>query len=211
MGLGQVRDLRQSTIEAIVAERRRSPFAGLRDFLVRVPATSKETTHLIQCGAMDGLADSRVALLKEASEATQGGSAGQLAFGFLTPSTSTTAETAAQRFAWEQRLLGQPVSLTPLDLVDSAGAPPLRSLPRLRARRVEFVAYRLAGWTGGPGIFLSDGQDFVVAHLGRRPGSRWPAWQPRRLSGHWVEDEWGGGRLEVAESAPVGAWAETSG
>lgn len=55
MGLGQVRDLRHSAIEAIIAERDRRPFASLADLLGRVELQAREVRHLIQCGALDGL------------------------------------------------------------------------------------------------------------------------------------------------------------
>ena len=73
MGLGAVRDLRHAAIHAIIAERGRRPFAGLRDLLGRVELQTKEATHLIQCGALDGLAASRAELLAEAEEITHGG------------------------------------------------------------------------------------------------------------------------------------------
>ena len=55
MGLGQVRDLRRATVRAIVTARRERPFTGVGDLLRRVPLMKKEWTHLIQCGALDGL------------------------------------------------------------------------------------------------------------------------------------------------------------
>ena len=65
MGLGQVRDLRRAVVRAIITARRQQPFADLRDLLARVELQPKETRHLIQCGALDGLGDSRAALLAE--------------------------------------------------------------------------------------------------------------------------------------------------
>ncbi|MDQ1300904.1 MAG: polymerase subunit alpha, partial [Chloroflexota bacterium] len=66
MGLGQVRDLRHSAIEAIIGERGRQPFRSLGDLLGRVELQAKELMHLIQCGALDGLGASRAAMLQEA-------------------------------------------------------------------------------------------------------------------------------------------------
>ena len=66
MGLGQVRDLRRGAVRAIVTKRKRRPFVGLRDLLQRMSLQSKEVTHLIQCGALDGLGASRAALMAEA-------------------------------------------------------------------------------------------------------------------------------------------------
>jgi hypothetical protein len=202
MGLGQVRDLRQTTIQAIVAERARAPFSGARDLLARVSLTPKETTHLIQCGALDGLADSRAALLAHAGDVAKAGGGGQLTFDFISP-TSVEHETPGQRYMWEQQFLGQPVSVSPLDLVER-GSGGLRELSRGRGRRAELLLFRLPGWTGGPGIFVSDGEMFATAHLsGAAKGNKWPSWQVRRVSGHWTEDEWGGGHLNLADAIPV--------
>ncbi|MEJ5199907.1 MAG: hypothetical protein WHX53_13370, partial [Anaerolineae bacterium] len=66
MGLGQVRDLRHSVIEAIIAERGRRPFASVADLLGRVELQAREIAHLIQCGALDGLGADRPAMLAEA-------------------------------------------------------------------------------------------------------------------------------------------------
>ena len=48
MGLGQVRDLRRSSVRAIVEARRDHPFTSASDLLSRVPLARKEWTHLIQ-------------------------------------------------------------------------------------------------------------------------------------------------------------------
>ena len=52
MGLGQVRDLTQKTIGAILRNR---PFQTLEDFLLRVAPQRKEASNLIMVGALDGL------------------------------------------------------------------------------------------------------------------------------------------------------------
>jgi len=52
MGLNQVRDLTQKTIDAILRNR---PFHSLDDFLIRVDPHQKEVRNLIMCGALDGL------------------------------------------------------------------------------------------------------------------------------------------------------------
>ncbi len=202
MGLGQVRDLRHTTVQAIVAERARAPFTSTRDLLARVSLTPKETTHLIQCGALDGLADSRAALLAQAGDIAKAGSGRQLAFGFLSP-TTVERETLRQRYRWEQQLLGQPVSVSPLELVDAARGG-LRELGRARGRFADLPLFRLPGWTGGPGIFVSDGELFATAQLSAgAKGTKWPSWEVRRVSGHWAEDEWGGAHLNLADAVPV--------
>ena len=52
MGLDQVRDLTQKSIDAIIKNR---PFDSLEDFLIRVDPHQKEAHNLIICGALEGL------------------------------------------------------------------------------------------------------------------------------------------------------------
>jgi DNA polymerase III alpha subunit len=54
MGLDQVRDLTQKTINAIIKNR---PFHSLEDFLIRVDPHKKEAENLIMCDALEGLAN----------------------------------------------------------------------------------------------------------------------------------------------------------
>lgn len=189
LGLGQVRDLRRRTIQHIVAER---PFASLRDLLSRVSLQKKEITHLIQSGTLAGLGDSRLALLAEAEEIGRAGSARQMAFDFA-QTKNVSAEDAAQRFDWEKRLLGLPVSVNPLDLTDKRGDVFINDLPHHRNKRVTLVGYRLPGWTGGKGWFCSDGISFVLVRGGHRPA----AWDLVWLNGRYRVDEWGGGWFQV--------------
>jgi DNA polymerase III alpha subunit len=204
MGLGQVRDLRRASIRAIVVERQQKPFAELRDLLRRVPLQQKEVIHLIQCGALDRLGESRAALLAEAKEVQQAGSALQLTFGFARPEVQ--AESTAQRLAWERHVLGQPVSVHPLEGVELPEHLSLRQLPEQAGRRVTTAGVRLPGWTGGPGFFLGDGETFVIAKP--RPGSETPpAWQPLLVHGRWLGDEWGSFWLQVEELARMTAGA----
>jgi DNA polymerase III subunit alpha len=189
MGLGQVRDLRQDTLRAILAARAQRPFGSLRDLLDRVSLQSKEAIHLIQCGALDGLGDSRAALLAEADQARRAGSSRQLAFAYAAPSVAV--ETAAERLAWEQHILGQPVSVHPLALVAGSlkESIPLLRLPQTRGRLVTVAGVRLPGWTGTQGFFLGDGQTFLIVKGDRSLKSPRP-WQPLRLRGRWRSDEW---------------------
>jgi DNA polymerase III subunit alpha len=53
MGLNQVRELTQKTIQTILKQR---PFHSIEDFLIRVDPQQKEARHLIMCGALEGLA-----------------------------------------------------------------------------------------------------------------------------------------------------------
>ena len=195
MGLGQVRDVRRETVRGILAGR---PFHNLRDLLARVPMQTKEITHLIQCGALDGLGDSRAELLVEVNEVMRAGNALQMGFDFG-ERTAVAAETTSQRLEWEQRLLGLPVSVRPLDLVaesEMADDVPLRFLSRLRNQPTTIAGYRLPGWTGDKGFFVSDGHDFVIVQMKRK---KVPLWKPLRLQGMWREDEWGNGRFEASQ------------
>lgn len=194
MGLGQVRDLRNRSIRAILAERRQRPFTGLRDLLNRVSLQSKETAHLIQCGALDGLGQSRAAVLAEAG--SLGGSARQLAFDFV--QGEVLPDTAADRLAWERRILGWPVSVTPLDLVAGSliDITQLSEMPSRTGQRLRTAGFRLPGWTGGKGFFLGDGRSYAVA-IPAAGLSAPRSWEPVVVQGRWLNDEWGMGWLQV--------------
>jgi hypothetical protein len=218
MGLGQVRDLRRESVRAIVAGRRERPFASLRDLLARLSLQPKEVQHLIQCGALDGLpagdpdageAVSRAALLAEATEVQRAGSALQMAFalGRLT----VLAETPAQRLAWERQILGQPLSVHPLE-VAAGRLPdhlPLACLPDSAGRLVAVAGVRLPGWPGGQGFFLDDGQTFVLAR-GQRGSENPPAWEPLWLRGRWQCDEWETCWLQIEELRRMGGVTASS-
>jgi hypothetical protein len=206
MGLGQVRDLRRSVVRAIVGEQQAQHFAGLRDLLQRVELQSKEITHLIQCGALDGLGESRAALLNEAQEIERAGSVMQMSL-FETGDLDQApieAETLEQRLAWERHLLGYPVSglHQPLGLMNSPLPEhvPLRRLPEESGHPVTVAGVRLPGWTGGEGFHLWDGETWIVARSSSSEKTIRPtAWQPVLLRGRWVGDEWGSFWLDVDE------------
>ncbi len=202
MGLGQVRDLRAASVRAIATGRLTAPYNSPGDLLARVPLQAKEITHLIRCGALDGLGDSRAAMLDEAHTAGRAGSARQLSFAFA-DADPPSAETAAQRATWETELLGQPVSVHPLELVaPPEGATPLRRLPDMPGRPVVVSAVRVPGWPGGPGFFIGDGETFVIARLDKQLAAervRRPVWRPMRLAGRWLRDEWGNGWFQAEE------------
>ena len=106
-------------------------------------------------------------------------------------------ESAAQRLAWEHHVLGQPVSVHPLEVVADQlpETAPLRRLPELAGGRATVTGVRLPGWTGGKGFFLSDGETFIEVRGGESPRS----WQPVLLRGRWRSDKWGAGWLQVEE------------
>ena len=191
MGLNQVRDVRQTAIQAIIAGR---PFVDLSDLLGRVALQEKELIHLIQCGALDGLGDSRAAMLAVANSVRRVG-VQQIAFGFM--AESAPPESAAERLAWERHILGMPVSVHPLTLAAHAGAfSPLVGIANAPGKPVRAAGVRLPGWTGGKGFFLDDGADFVIA-VPPKGVANPPVWQPLAVQGRWRRDEWGGGWVEI--------------
>ena len=196
MGLGQVRDLRRKSVLAIVAEREKRPFSDLRDLLGRVTLQKKEVVHLVQCGALDGLGDSRAAMLDEAGGVARAGSAAQMAFDFG-EKTAVSTESLAERLAWETHILGWPVSANPIERVSSETSDdvPIRYLPRLLNQKTTIAGVRLPGWTGGSGFFVGDSDSFVIARLNKRLTGdvKVKNWEPTRFSGIWRQDEWGGG------------------
>jgi error-prone DNA polymerase len=55
VGLMQLKGLRESSVDAILAERRKRPFASLEDFLSRTAIDLSDVKRLIKSGAMDGI------------------------------------------------------------------------------------------------------------------------------------------------------------
>jgi hypothetical protein len=202
MGLGQVRDLRAAAIEALLAARACRPFAALDDLLRRVNLQNKEVAHLIRCGALDGLGSSRAALLAEAGGIERGG-LGQLGFVFL--GEETEPETPAERLAWEDQVLGLPVSVHPLAAVERPmGAMSVGAVlagargAEAKGLPVRAAGVRLPGWTGGPGFFLADEQNYLLALPPQ--GQRAPvAWKPVEVTGRCLTDQWGGVALHVEQ------------
>jgi DNA polymerase III subunit alpha len=190
MGLGQVRDLRRTAIREMVRERQRRRFDGLSDLLRRVSLQAKEVDHLIRCGALDGLEQSRAELLVEAQQVARTGGGLQMLLPFDRPPVA--AETAGDRLAWERHLLGLPVSVHPLEWVGvrPPDRVPLRALPDLAGRPISTAGARLPGWTGGDGFFLGDGDTLVLVRQPKGEPAPGP-WEPVGVSGRWVCDSWG--------------------
>ncbi len=207
MGLGQVRDLRRSAVRQIVAARRERPFTHLRDLLSRVDLQKKEIVHLIQCGALTGLGESRAALLAEAADLARAGSAGQLAFD-LGLKVTVERESLAEQLGWETAVLGWPVSANPLAVVQGQTRDdvPLRLLPGLRNQKTTIAGVRLPGWTGGRGFYFGDGDSFEIVQLEKTAvaQTKIKSWLPYRLTGYWREDAWGGGWFEAIGSKEIG-------
>jgi DNA-directed DNA polymerase III PolC len=197
MGLGWVKDLRRSTVAAILAQRKRRPFAGVRDLAMRVPLGRKELAHLVQCGALDGLSESRAALLAEGHDLGRAESALQLSFDLGEPDVEP--EPLARRIEWERAILGYPVSVLrdPLRPVEDRlpERVPLRQLPEENGGTVTVGGVRLPGWTGGRRslAYLWDGETWVILRGDRSSLSPRlpPAWGSLTARGHWAGDEWG--------------------
>jgi hypothetical protein len=161
----------------------------------------KEVAHLIQCGALDGLGESRVALLSQAEEIERAGSALQMTL-FDHEAFAGTPESLAQRLDWEKQLLGYPVSVLAEPLKPVADRlpeyVPLRNLPETGGRPVTVTGVRLPGWTGGEGFYLWDGKTWVIVKAGESQRSL-QSWTPVLLRGHWTSDEWGASWLQVTD------------
>ena len=139
-------------------------------------------------------------MLDEAA-AGDGASGQQLVFGFF--EQTTPPETLGQRVAWEQRILGQPVSVHPL--ATTTQLPPVSTLRTAResvGRAVTVAGVRLPGWTGGKGWFLSDGDDYGVV-IGAAGAANPRTWKPVLVQGRWRVDTWGDGWLEMTDWSPA--------
>ena len=190
MGLGQVRDLRSQSIAQIVSVRAADAYDNLAGLVSRVELQPKEVEHLIKCGALDGLGESRSAMLADAAGIRQSGSVLQMAFVFARE--PVTAEPPSRRLAWENHILGLPVSVNPLDLVgeEVAGLTPLRRLPERGGVSERTAGFRLPGWTGGPGYFVGDGDSYIIVRAPEDQKAPAP-WHPLLLVGRWQTDAWG--------------------
>ena len=194
MGLGQVRDLRRQTTKKMIAARKNAPFASLSHLRRRVPIQPKELTHLIQCGALDGLGANRASLLAEGKG--QQAQVGQLGFAFL-EGVKMPAESLQQRLQWEEHLLGFPVSAHPIQTKQAewTDVTPISQLATQLGNMVTIAGSKLPGWTGGKGFYFGDGTGYVsVLGIDEK---QLRAWQPVCLQGRLVRGRWGSERFEV--------------
>ena len=113
VGLGQVRELTNATIEMILQQR---PFTSLDDFLIRAQPLHAEAVNLIKCGALEGLGDLAALLSRLENEPWHGRHPPQLSLMSLFTTTTSTTLSLEQRAAWEHEILGYNVSVHPLDL-----------------------------------------------------------------------------------------------
>jgi hypothetical protein len=126
-----------------------------------------------------------------------------MAFSFAEEPDSP-AESPGQRMRWEKAILGRPVSVHPLDLLEQrpAEAIPLRELPETQGQKVTVTGVRLPGWTGGPGFFLADQETFIIVKGDKSLKIPEP-WIPLLVRGRWMSDEWGTSWLQVERLRPL--------
>ena len=62
-GLGRIKGMACTTVEAIMEAREKFPFVSLSDFLSRVETTEEEVATLVKCGAFDSFDNTRPELL----------------------------------------------------------------------------------------------------------------------------------------------------
>ncbi|MEM9777677.1 MAG: hypothetical protein AAF902_24080, partial [Chloroflexota bacterium] len=189
-GLGRVKDLRRSTIQAIIEARNERPFSDVDDFVRRVPCREKELQHLIKCGALDGLGASRNAMLGLKHTENQ-----MSLFGAETAAVDAEPDTPEQNCAWEIELLGMPFSVRPQELLDEEGTVPIADLAQMAGRRVKTIGWKLPSYTGGKGFYISDGEGLILAwdKVNRPPRS----WEPAVFVGEWKKDRYGGEWFQV--------------
>ncbi len=205
LGLGQVRQLRRQTVEAIIGGRKEAPFSGLADLVRRVPMQKKELRHLIQCGGLDGFGSGRSALLAQADLFTRAVATQQMTFDFAQAEAS--AESPVDRLRWETHILGQPITVHPLDLVEKAPVNALSIKQMLRDgfpqnRACAILGVRLPGWTGGPGFFLGDQETYITVRGDE--GITTP--KPGLLllvHGRWRSDQWGVSWFQARSIKPI--------
>jgi DNA-directed DNA polymerase III PolC len=117
MGLNQVRDLTQKSIDAIIKNR---PFDSLEDFLIGVDPHQKEARNLIMCGALDGL----VTVPQGLERIKHKHPPGQLLLFSTTKSTQDWGP--GQKFKAQLEILGVSLELSPLeqfaDQIQTSGA-----------------------------------------------------------------------------------------
>jgi hypothetical protein len=199
MGLGQVRDLRQQSIQEIVAACQTQPFTNIGDLLTRVALQDKEIDHLIRCGALDGLGEHRATLIATATLVRRAGDARQMAFSFAQP--PSPAETLAQRWAWEKRILGYPLQALQAWLPQLAAQYPaataLSQGLEAPGQPGVVVGARLPGWGRG-GFYVWDGVTWALAKCATGLATP-PTWEPVVLHGRGLHDTWGMEWLQVEQ------------
>ena len=108
MGLNQVRDLTQRTINTILQRR---PFSNLEDFLVRVDPQKKEAQHLLMCGALEGL----ISIPKGLNRIEHKRPSGQLQL--FNAASQEEDWSPEEKFEAQRQILGVSLDNNPLELM----------------------------------------------------------------------------------------------
>jgi hypothetical protein len=207
MGLGQVRDLRNTIINDLIQAREHMPFHSLRDLLTRVPLREKEIRHLIQCGSLDGLGNNRSTMLEHTERIIRSGNARQLVFEFT--ERAYAANTLRQQLEWEQFTCGYPFNAL-TSIFDAARysadipEPTVRldQLFRHPGKTLSTFAARIPGWSGGGSIYLWDGNTWVLAKI-QKPLANPDVWLPIQVTGRLLHDKWGMTWFQVEAIQPL--------
>jgi len=137
MGLDQVRDLTQNTIQSILQMR---PFHSLEDFLLRVNPHKKEAQHLIMCGALEGLSSIPVGL-KRLSHQRQPGQ-----ISLFSTSNSDEDWSMEEKIQAQREILGVSLATTPFeqfaDQIQFAGAVSSLEAQNLIGKRITVAGVR---------------------------------------------------------------------
>ena len=230
VGLLSVRGLAAGTRSRIVAQRSRSPFASVQDFLERVRPDESEARSLIRCGALDGFnpGGNRAVLMwelarwqrrgekKSATRPLFAGEPGGRDEGLpiLPP------ENMRQRLRREFAQLGFLCDRHPMALYRGVlqkilpGRIRAVDLPRRTGKQVRFAGWLITGKTvrtkhGDPMEFLTFEDETGIVETTffpetyRRFAHMTDRGHPYILTGR-VEQDWGAVTLTVAHVAPLG-------
>jgi DNA-directed DNA polymerase III PolC len=137
IGLNQVRDLTQKTLQKIINNR---PYHSIEDFLTRVDPHQKEARHLIMCGAFEDLAVIPEAL----NRLEQKRVAGQM--DLFTSTQSVDDWEAEQKIRAQVEILGLSLEMSPLeqfaDQIQSAGAVSTLEATNLAGQKISVAGMR---------------------------------------------------------------------
>jgi DNA polymerase III alpha subunit len=208
MGLGQVRELTNRTLTAILEARREGRFASLDDLLQRAHPRLMEAENLIKAGALDGLGAGRRALLDQL-KGRNAGAPLQLALPLVWGEETPLGDfTPVEQLALEMEMLGWPVSAHPLAPFarETAARGVVRSdsLGRHVGERVTVAGARLSLWGEGRGRILLGDQAGMFA-LRLPPARRLRPGPLGKLGPYWAT-----GRIQVDRSGDVEVLAEAA-